>query len=41
MKFKSISVLIPVYNEINTIKECIDRVLKSNTWSRYRGNYFR
>ncbi len=31
MKFKSISVLIPVYNEINTIKECIDRVLKSNT----------
>ena len=31
MKFKSISVLIPVYNEKNTIKECIDRVLASNT----------
>ena len=29
MKFKSISVLIPVYNEKNTIKECIDRVLAS------------
>ena len=31
MKFKSISVLIPVYNEKNTIKECIDRVLASDT----------
>ena len=31
MKFKSISVIIPVYNEKNTIKECIDRVLASDT----------
>ena len=31
MKFKSISVLIPVYNEKNTIEECVQRVLKSDT----------
>ena len=31
MKFKSISVIIPVYNEKNTIKECNDRVLASDT----------
>ena len=31
MKFKSISVLIPVYNEINTIEKCIQRVLESDT----------
>ena len=28
---KSISVLIPVYNEKSTIKECIKRVLKADT----------
>ena len=31
MKFKCISVLIPVYNEKNTIEKCIQRVLKSDT----------
>ncbi len=31
MKFKSISVLIPVYNEKNTIEKCVQRVLKSDT----------
>ena len=29
--FKKISIIIPVYNEKNTIRECIDRVLKSDT----------
>ena len=29
--FKTISVIIPVYNEKNTIKECLERVKKSNT----------
>ncbi|MAV56507.1 MAG: glycosyl transferase [Candidatus Pelagibacter sp.] len=29
--FKSISILIPVYNEIHTIEKCIKRVLDSNT----------
>lgn len=28
---KTISVIIPVYNEKNTIKECLERVKKSNT----------
>ena len=31
MNFKSISVLIPVYNEKDTIEECIKRVLSSDT----------
>ena len=31
MKFNSISVLIPVYNEKHTIKECVERVLNSDT----------
>ena len=31
MSIKSISILIPVYNEINTIAKCIDRVLNSDT----------
>ena len=29
--FKSLSVIIPVFNEKNTIKECIERVLEANT----------
>ena len=29
--FKSLTVIIPVYNEKETIKECIDRVLAANT----------
>ena len=29
--FKKISILIPVYNEANTIKECIENVLNSDT----------
>ena len=29
--FKKLSVLIPVYNEEETIKKCIDRVLSANT----------
>ena len=29
--FKSLSVIIPVFNEKNTIKECIKRVLEANT----------
>ena len=29
--YKSISILIPVYNERNTIEKCINRVLNSNT----------
>ena len=31
MKFNSISVLIPVYNEKHTIKKCIERVLNADT----------
>ena len=27
---KKISILIPVYNEANTIKECVENVLKSS-----------
>ena len=29
--FKKLSVLIPVYNEKNTIKECVENVLKADT----------
>ncbi|MDC0216092.1 glycosyltransferase family 2 protein [Candidatus Pelagibacter sp.] len=29
--FKKISILIPVYNEANTIKECVENVLKSDS----------
>ena len=29
--FKTISVIVPVYNEKNTIEECLDRVINSNT----------
>ena len=29
--FKTISILVPVYNEKNTIKRCLDRVLSSDT----------
>ena len=29
--FSTITVIIPSYNEKNTIKECIDRVLKADT----------
>lgn len=31
MKYSSISILVPVYNEKQTIKECINRVLVSDT----------
>jgi len=31
MMFKKLSVLIPVYNEKDTVKTCIDKVLASNT----------
>lgn len=31
MKFSSISILVPVFNEKETIKECINRILKSDT----------
>lgn len=29
--FKTISVIVPVYNEKNTIKQCLERVIKSDT----------
>ena len=29
--FKTLSVIVPVYNEKNTIEECLDRVINSNT----------
>ena len=29
--FKKISILIPVYNEANTIKQCIENVVNSDT----------
>tara|TARA_B100000029_G_C17538620_1_gene945811 strand:- start:425 stop:1129 length:705 start_codon:yes stop_codon:yes gene_type:complete len=31
MRYDSITVIIPVYNEENTIKECIERVLRADT----------
>ena len=29
--YKSLTVIIPVYNEKDTIKDCIERVLKADT----------
>ena len=29
--YKSLTVIIPVYNEKNTVKECVERVLKADT----------
>ena len=29
--FKTLSVLVPVYNEKDNIKECLNRILKANT----------
>ena len=29
--YKSLSVLVPVYNEKNTIEECVNRILKADT----------
>jgi glycosyltransferase involved in cell wall biosynthesis len=31
--FKKISIIIPVYNEQNTIEECLNRVLKANVFN--------
>ena len=29
--YKSLSVLVPVYNEKNTIEKCLNRILNANT----------
>ena len=39
MKYFSISILVPVFNEKQTIKDCINRILVSDTCGLKKNHY--